>query len=213
MFPRERCVICGRVDLALQTNYSLFALPSIHLNSQIIYFLMGRCHILSEIKTLIFSQMKSNRIIEPSMLFYCSTWGMISNLKWCTPWWQWEARRCRPSSTSRPSPQTSTTPLYFLPAPLPLPLLWTLWALWAPAPAPELGTFKVDVKIGSNLFVLALFQIAMLLFNANCQCLFIAFAPVQFCQLVLEKLKELVENTRAENGRYLQYQRGAKRKE
>ena len=74
-------------------------------------------------------------------IFYCWTWGMISDLKWCTPWWQWEARRCRPSSTSCPSPQTSTTPLYFLPAPLPLPLLWTLWALWAPAPATQLGTF------------------------------------------------------------------------
>ena len=69
MFPRERCVICGRVDLALQTNYILCALPSIHLNSQIIYFLIGRCHILSEIKTLFFSQMKSNRTIEPSMFF------------------------------------------------------------------------------------------------------------------------------------------------
>ena len=66
--------------------------------------------------------------------------------------------------------------------------------------------------MGSNLFVLALFQIAMLLFNANCQCLFIAFAPVQFCQLALEKLKELVENTRAENDGNSQFQRGKRKK-
>ena len=64
MFPRERCVICGRVDLALQTNYILCALPSIHSNSQIITFWIGQFHILYYQNTVFLSNE-----IKPSVSF------------------------------------------------------------------------------------------------------------------------------------------------